>query len=251
MHIDHTTDGHVHTKYCHHAHGEMIDYVEAAIAAGLKRLIFLEHLESGINYFESTWLSEAEFALYRAEGERLREAYQGRIEIGLGVEVGYNPQRVAEILAFLKHHSWDRVGVSFHYYEIDGQHYNVVSRRKANLEPLGSHGVERVIADYFATLLEAVVTLPGTGLCHLDAVLRHHPEVHFTAAHQHRISEILQAMAAKGMTLEVNTSGFPHRGEQYPTQAILEEAAALGVPLVAGSDAHRPSEVGRYFERLG
>ena len=250
MKIDRTTDGHVHTKYCHHAHGEMVDYVEAALAAGLSRLIFLEHLEIGINYHEATWLSEADFAHYRAEGEALRAQYQGRIEIGLGVEVGYNPKRVPEIRDFLQRHPWDRVGVSFHYYEIAGHHYNVVSRRKANLEPLGSHGVERVIADYFAILLEAVETLPGAALCHLDAVLRHHPEVRFTAGHQRQISEILRAMAKKGMALEVNTSGFPHRGEQYPTQAILEEAAALGVPLVAGSDSHRPSEVGRYFEKL-
>jgi histidinol-phosphatase (PHP family) len=110
--------------------------------------------------------------------------------------------------------------------------------------------VERVISDYFATLLEAVEVLPGTVLCHLDAVLRHHPEVHFTEAHQRQISEIFQGMREKGMALEVNTSGFSHRGEQYPAAGILEEAIALGVPLVAGSDAHRPSEVGRHFDRL-
>lgn len=250
MQIDLTTDGHVHTKYCHHAHGEMVDYVEAAIAVGLKRLNFLEHLEIGVNYDEATWPSETEFAQYRAEGEALRAQYQGRIEIGLGVEVGYNPRRAPEIREFLQRHSWDRVGVSFHYYEINSHHYNVVSRRPANLEPLGTHGVERVITDYFATLLEAVEILPGTVVCHLDAVLRHHPEVRFTASHQRQISEILQAMANKNMALEVNTSGFPHRGEQYPTRAILEEAAVLGIRLEAGSDSHRPSEVGRYFGRL-
>lgn len=250
MQIDLTTDGHVHTKYCHHAHGEMADYAEAALAVGLTRLTFLEHLEVGINYDEATWLSDTDFAQYRAEGEALREQYRERIEIGLGVEVGYNPRQVPAILAMLNRHRWDRVGISFHYYEIDGRHYNVVSRRKANLEPLASHGVERVITDYFATLLAAVETLPGTVLCHLDAVLRHHPEVRFTAGHQHQITEILQAMARKGMALEVNTSGFPHRGEQYPTRAILEEAVALGIRLEAGSDSHRPSEVGRHFHRL-
>jgi len=250
MQIDLATDGHVHTKYCHHATGEMVDYVEAAIAAGLSRLIFLEHLEAGINYHEATWLSEADFAQYHAEGEALREQYRGRIEIGLGVEVGYNPKQVPAILAMIARHPWERVGVSFHYYEIGGQHYNVVSRRQANLEPLSRRGVERVIADYFASLLEAVVILPGTVLCHLDAVLRHHPEVRFTAGHQRQISEILQAMARKGVALEVNTSGFPHRGEQYPTRPILDEAVALGIRLEAGSDSHRPSEVGRHFRRL-
>jgi len=250
MLINPKSDGHVHTRLCHHATGEMEEYVVAAIGKGLEELVFLEHLEYGIRYPEATWLSAEDFAAYHREGQRLQQVYGDRLRIGLGVEVGYNPKQAPEILGFLQRHPWARIGISFHYYEINGRHYNVVSRRKANLEPLSRHGVERVISDYFATLLEAVFTLPGTVLCHLDAVLRHHPEVHFTAAHQRQISEIFQAMRHKGMALEVNTSGFSHRGEQYPARAILEEAVGLGLPLVAGSDAHRPSEVGRHFERL-
>jgi len=250
MLINPKSDGHVHTRLCHHASGEMEEYVVAAISKGLEELIFLEHLECGIRYREDTWLSEEDFAVYHREGQRLRQVYGDRLRIGLGVEVGYNPRQVPAILDFLQQYTWDRIGLSFHYYEIKGRHYNVVSRRKANLEPLGKQGVERVISEYFATLLEAVSTLPGTVLCHLDAVLRHHPQVHFTEGHRRQITEIFQGMLGKGMALEVNTSGFSHRGEQYPAAGILEEAIALGVPLVAGSDAHRPSEVGRFFERL-
>jgi histidinol-phosphatase (PHP family) len=250
MLINPKRDGHVHTRFCHHATGEMEEYVVAAIGKGLEELVFLEHLECGIRYPEATWLTDEDFAAYHSEGQRLRQVYGDRLRIGLGVEVGYNPRQAPEILDFLKRHHWDRVGISFHYYEINGHHYNVVSRRKANLEILGRHGVERVITEYFATLLEAVEDLPGTVLCHLDAVLRHHPEVLFTAAHRHQITEIFQAMREKGMALEVNTSGFSHRGEQYPVRSLIDEAVALGVPLVAGSDAHRPSEVGRFFERL-
>lgn len=250
MLINPKSDGHVHTRLCHHASGEMEEYVEAAIAKGLEELVFLEHLECGIRYPEATWLTAEDFAAYHREGQRLQQVYGDRLRIGLGVEVGYNPRQVPAILDFLQQYPWDRIGISFHYYEIDGHHYNVVSRRKANLEPLGKQGVERVISDYFATLLEAVEALPGTVLCHLDAVLRHHPEVHFTGAHQRQIREIFQGMLEKGMALEVNTSGFSHRGEQYPVRALIDEAVTLGVPLVAGSDAHRPSEVGRHFDRL-
>lgn len=251
MLINTKSDGHVHTRLCHHAVGEMEEYVVAAIGKGLEELIFLEHLESGIRYPDDTWLSEEDFIVYRREGERLQEAYRDRLRIGIGVEVGYNPRQVSEILDFLKQYTWDRVGLSYHYYEINDHHYNVVSRRKINLEPLGKQGVERVISEYFATLREAIDVLPGTVLCHLDAVLRHHPEVHFTGTHQRQISDIFQGMLGKGMALEVNTSGFAHRGEQYPAREILEEAVAMGVPLVAGSDAHKPADVGRFFDRLG
>ncbi|MBU2537467.1 MAG: histidinol-phosphatase, partial [Proteobacteria bacterium] len=239
-----------HTRFCHHATGEMEEYVVAAINKGLEELVFLEHLECGIRYPDDTWLSEEDFAAYHCEGQRLQQVYGDRLRIGIGVEVGYNPRQVPAILTFLKQYSWDRVGLSYHYYEIDGHHYNVVSRRKINLEPLGKQGVDRVISEYFATLRQAIDILPGTVLCHLDAVLRHHPEVHFTGAHQRQISDIFEGMLGKGMALEVNTSGFSHRGEQYPAREILEQAVAMGVQLVAGSDAHKPADVGRFFDRL-
>lgn len=228
----------------------MEEYVRAALACGLEEIIFLEHLEKGISYFESTWLSEEDFSRYQVEGKRLQQRYAGKIRIGLGVEVGYNPRAVVELLDFLKRYQWDRVGISFHFYEIAGRHYNVVSRRACNLDALAAHGIEKVVFDYFATLLEAIDLLPGTVLCHLDAVLRHYPDIRFSEAHQSMIRQILQAMQKKKLALEVNTSGIPLRSEPYPSLWIIEEAIALGIPLLAGSDAHKPGDVGRFFDRL-
>jgi len=52
------------------------------------------------------------------------------------------------------------------------------------------------------------------------------------------------------MALEVNTSGYRTKEQPYPSLAILQKAVARNIPLVAGSDAHRPEDVGRYFDRL-
>jgi histidinol-phosphatase (PHP family) len=250
MLIDTTTDGHVHTYLCHHALGTMEEYVQAALVRGLRKLIFLEHLEIGINYFEPTWLTEKDFGVYLAEGERLQEKYAHRLEIGLGVEVGYNPQRKDELAAFLKKHHWERVGISYHFLEVNGRHYNMVSRRKENIEVLTGMGAEMVIRAYFEGLLEAVDSLAGDVLCHLDAVLRHYPGVRFTDEHRQLIVEILERLRRKGMALEVNTSGFPLRQEPFPALAFLRQAVRQGITLVAGSDAHRPQEVGRHFDQL-
>lgn len=250
MQIDTTVDGHIHTKYCKHAVGEMEEYVQAGVARGLAGIIFLEHLESGISYFESTWLSEAEFERYFAEGLSLRAKYAGQISVGLGVEVGYNPQRVAETKALLARHVWDRVGLSCHFLETDGEHLNLVSRRQRNWAPLGEMGMEKVVAVYFERLRQAVEELPGTVVCHLDAVLRHHPDICFTAENRKLALDVLDAMATRNMALEVNTSGFLHRGEPYPDRFFIDEAVRRGIKLVPGSDAHQPSDVGRYFDRL-
>jgi len=127
--IDLTIDGHVHTKFCHHAVGEMEDYVAEAIKQGLAGIIFLEHLEIGINYPYPTWLSAEEFAVYRRQGVLLKEKYKEEILVGIGVEVGYNPNECAAIIDFLARYQWDSIGVSYHFMEIAGSHYNLVSRQ--------------------------------------------------------------------------------------------------------------------------
>ena len=248
--IDTSVDGHVHTRLCHHAKGEMEEYVQAAIARGLKRLIFLEHFESGINYMEATWLTEGEFASYFEEGKRLQKKYQGRLSVGLGVEAGCNPAHKRDILGFLERYQWDRIGVSCHFIAIDGQHFAVLSSKEANMKALGEWGIEKAATLYYEHLLDAVETIPGNVLCHLDAVLRYHPEACFTNRHLDLVREIFKVMAAKGMALEVNTSGYKLRDEPFPALFLIKEAVGCGIQLVAGSDAHRPQEVGRYFDRL-
>ena len=131
--LDLKTDGHVHSRLCHHAVGEMEEYVRAACDKGLRRLIFLEHFEAGINYSETTWLTPADFELYFATGKALQEKYRARIEIGLGVEVGYNPERVEETIAFLGEYAWDRIGLSYHFLRHEGRHLNMLSRKEESM----------------------------------------------------------------------------------------------------------------------
>lgn len=224
----------------------MEDYVKAAIERGLKRLFFLEHLEVGINYFERTWLSGEDFDLYFEEGRRLREKYGDKLFIGLGVETGYNPERSNEILEKLAERNWDRIALSYHFMRIGGRHYNLVSRKPGNLEAFGRVGVAKVISAYFDTVLEAVEIVPAEVVCHLDAVLRYHPEIRFERSHYRQVETILAAMAERNMALEVNVFGCRMRDEPFPALDIIEEAVRRDIPLAVGSDAHRPEDVGRF-----
>lgn len=248
--IDISVDGHIHTKLCHHAKGAMEEYVMSAIGRGLKKIIFLEHLEMGIHYFENTWLSKEDFDFYITEGERLQKKYADKLEIALGVEVGYNPRKVQELIKFLDQYSWDQIGISYHFLEAEGQVVNVVSRQKPNIEAMDRIGLDQVVAKYYTNLKEAVQKLPGTVLCHLDAVVRYHPRINELEINSELVCDVLDAVAAKQMSLEVNTSGFAMRDEQFPSCQWLLEAGKRNIPFVAGSDAHRPEDVGRYFDRL-
>ena len=246
--IDLQFDGHVHTALCRHASGTMEEYVLVGISRNLHTLCFLEHLETEIIGYDRIWLTGQEFDRYIAEGERLKAQYKDEITVKIGVEVGFNPDCPDIIIHALGRHRWDRVGLSYHFLKIGQRHYNLVSRGQECLAAFTNFGVEQTIHAYLDGVISAITLLPGTVLCHLDAVLRHHDQVAFTTEHTKKITTILLLLKAKEMALEVNASGFPVRGEPFPGRVLLKEAAALGVRLVAGSDSHHPDSVGNFIE---
>jgi histidinol-phosphatase (PHP family) len=250
--VDLLCDNHVHTCLGHHAMGTMEDYVLAAINRGLRQLVFLEHMESGIEYFDTTWLSESDFDDFFKEGERLREKYHNALEICLVLELGFNPSHRDELIERVAKRTWDQIGISYHYCRHPDfpYHLNLVSRKKWNIEAITQAGCDRLLHQYFDTLTEAVDCLPGTFLCHLDAGLRYLPDLRFSQDHIDKIAALLDAVQAKSMGLEINTSGIDLRGEPFPAAPFVKMAMDREIHLLASSDAHRPEDVGRYFDRL-
>lgn len=248
--IDCTSDGHVHTSLCHHATGAMEEYVRSALDRGLREIIFLEHFEAGINYQEATWLTAAEFQLYHKECQRLARKYDGRIRVGAGVEVGLNLRFLSEIKDFLARYEWARVGLSCHFFEHQGLHINMLSRKPENIRRLAAVGHDKVLTRYFNDLFVGLGELEVDVVCHLDAALRYCHDVGYATEHLYLIDEILFRMAQKKVALEINTSGFAVRGEPFPDAAIVDKARRYGLKFVLGSDAHRPGDVGRCFDRL-
>jgi len=250
--IDISTDGHVHTRLCRHATGAMEEYVLAGIDRGLAKIVFLEHLESGIKYFDRTWLTEEDFEEYFQEGARLRSYYCEQIEVSLGVEVGYNHKEKLELQRRIDAYPWERVGISCHFLPVgtSGQHINLLSRHQHNIDTARQAGTSHLLSLYFTTLQEAVAELPGTVLCHLDAALRHVPNISFNDEHLQQIDNLLGKVKEKGMAIEINTSGFAMRNEPFPSRKLLAMAVSHDIPLVAGSDAHRPEDVGRFFHDI-
>lgn len=246
------SDGHVHCRLCHHAEGEMEEYVVAAIDKSLKEIVFLEHMEEGIEYFKTSWLTEQDFDYYFSEGERLRGKYQKHIRIGIGVEVGFNPSGADELSHRLVRRHWDRVGISNHYLHVAGnsQHLNLLGYTVENRERALAVGTDFILEQYFTNLRSAVLALPGTVLCHLDAALRYVENLSFTQHHFALIDDLLLAVKHKGMAIEINTSGIPGRGEPFPSRQLLKRALHFQIPLLAGSDAHSPKDVGRHFDML-
>ena len=251
--FDRLTDHHIHTSLCNHAVGTMEEYVLSGIKKGLTRIIFLEHMEEGVSSQKKTWLTDEEFDIYFTEGKRLQEKYSKDIGIGLGVECGYNPEQVHRITTRLKKRKWDEIGISCHFLKIgtSNQYLNMFSRSPENLELAATLDTDLVFDNYLSLLTEAVQRLPGTMLCHMDGALRFLPGIPpLHKNHRHTIDILLRAMKEHNMCLEINTSGIAIRKEPFPHSTIREMARTRDMPMVFGSDAHHPKDVGNHFETI-
>lgn len=248
--IDTSVDGHVHTRLCRHARGEMEEYVQAALKRNLRSLIFLEHLEAGIKNQPRTWLEAGDFSYYFQEGKRLQNKYQGQVAILLGVEVGYNPEALDLIQDTLSRYPVQWLGLSYHFFRSEGHHLNLLSKKQANIDRLQAQDTSRILDEYFTGLEKAAKILRPDVLCHMDAALRHCPGIVLSQRNMDQVETLLTTMQQENIALEVNTSGFVYRGEPFPGQAIIRSALRRNIQLRPGSDAHHPDQVGRYFDRL-
>ncbi|MCI5126407.1 MAG: hypothetical protein D3925_18500 [Candidatus Electrothrix sp. AR5] len=125
----------------------------------------------------------------------------------------------------------------------------MLSRRTDHIKKMDELGTEQILDTYFSNLIQGCQDIPCDKLCHLDAALRHNTPV-LTAHHYTLIDELFAVMLEKNIALEVNTSGYALRPHPYPGFSLIQQARQLGIPLIIGSDAHHPEQVGRFFPQV-
>jgi histidinol-phosphatase (PHP family) len=77
---------HTHTVRCHHAQGTEREYIEAAIAAGIKTLGFADHAPQIFpgDYYSHFRMRPEELSDYCSTLRALKEEYKDRIDIKIG-----------------------------------------------------------------------------------------------------------------------------------------------------------------------
>lgn len=234
-------DYHIHTKRCGHATGEMEEYVEQAIASGLEEIGFSDHLPFFHKRDSGYTMALEELPNYVKEVERLKERYP-QIRIKLAIEADYFPGREKETEKLIQGHPFDYVLGSVHF--IDGWGFDI-PEEKGSWE---GKDVESVYRSYFQ-LLRQSARLPFFDIIgHSDLVKKFGHRS--TASLDREIEETARLFRDEGKSVELNTSGLrkPAR-EIYPSERLLEAYHKYKVPIVFGSDAHAPKEVGQDFQK--
>lgn len=233
-------DYHTHTRLCRHAGGEPLDYVRDAVARGIPEIACTDHIPFSNDPTPSIRMTREELQTYFA---LVREAQQaGLCTVLLGIEADYQRDLVqGHLQAVLDSADFDLVLGSLH----TGPFWDL-----APGDPTATpEFVEQMNRTYYLRMAE----LARTGLydvcSHFDIVKR--TGIHAPPA---LLAEIvppaLDAVAAAGMAIEINTSGFDHgAAEAYPSLQILGWMKDRGIPITFGSDAHDPAQLGRHFEK--
>jgi histidinol-phosphatase (PHP family) len=237
-------DYHMHTQFCRHAAGRMEQYAAQALASGLREICFTPHIPlPGFPRGPEGLRMESEDApAYFREVERLRERYP-RLSILCGVEADFYDGFEKAVEEFTGSFPLDLVLMSVHFVrDWPGENWLFDF-------DFPGRSLAEVYHDYFEALKRGIASGLYDALAHLDLIRQpSHPVLETNAED---LEEVLSLAGQAGMSLEINTSGMRRASRMpYPAPEILPLAAARGLSVITGSDAHEPQLVGYGFAEV-
>jgi histidinol-phosphatase (PHP family) len=229
-------DSHMHTPLCKHAIGEPEEYCAQAVKSGLKGIIFTCHCPMPDGFWPTVRMSESEFEIYTGLVQRAKAAYKGKLDVCLGIESEYYPGYEKYIETLHQRVEFD--------YCLGGLHWQA----KEYLAKFEVGTIEGFRRSYFENLAVSAETGLYDCLAHPDLVKNYHPDSWCFAIIKNTVTTVLDRIAKTGVAMELNTSGLNKSySEMNPGNEMLRMMAERKIPIVLGSDAHRPNRVGEHF----
>ena len=171
------------------------------------------------------------------------QANRQGVTLRLGLEVDWFPGHGQAIEAALKPHPLDYIIGSVH--EVDGF---AIDGSPAKWQSLSEDEINEMNRRYW----DHMKTLGDSGIFDIVAHIDLPKKFGFppTIDLSTEIGIALDAIAASGMVVELNTSGW-HKpcADAYPTPAILEACFKRDIPVTLSADAHLGDHLLRDFER--
>lgn len=224
---------HTHTWRCNHATGTEREYVENAIAGGLKLLGFSDHtpypFPEGTDIHTRMRLDQMDD--YVDTVLALKKEYEKDIDIHLGLEVEYFPEYFGALLEFLKDYPIEYMILGQHFLKV-GPEMDFVGR------PAAPGQEEKSLVTYVDLCMEAMATGRFLYLAHPDLP-------YYTGdpgVYEKEMRRLCKAMKQYEIPAEINFLGIWSK-RKYPTQKFWSIAAQENLKAVFGSDAHQADRV--------
>ncbi len=218
---------HTHTYRCGHACGTDREYIEEAVAGGIKVLGFSDHcpwvFDDG--YVSGTRMSPAELDGYFYSLTSLKREYSSDIDIYIGFESEYIPELMEAQDKLLADYPLD--------YMILGEHFT-------QREPYSPYtGYPSGSAAELERYVDLIIEGMDSGRYFYTA----HPDLfNFTGSEEvldRQYRRLCRYFKEKGLPAEINLLGLCG-GRHYPSGRFFDIAAETGLKAVIGCDAHSP-----------
>jgi len=236
------SDYHIHTSLCKHAGGEMHEYVEKAISAGLQEIAFTDHIPLPDGFDLAHRMDLHELDKYVQAVTQLQGEYP-QIKILLGIEADFYDGYEEFLYQTLQKFDFDLAILSVHFIRHwpDGNwvfNYHFPDRH-----------ISEIYSDYLKAILRGINTGMFNIIGHLDMIKsKGMPLLQYNFD---QVVTLIRAARDQGMAVELNTSGLRKEiGETFPHLDILPLLDTEKLAVTFGSDAHMPDQVGLYFEEL-
>ena len=246
-------DYHVHTPYCGHAHGQIIQYIQTAILKGISEIGFSDHL--GRYYLSKIqkrrywdWgMGERDLARYFKELSDLKEVFSNQIKIKIGLEIDYVEGAEEILMRIIDKYPLDFCIGSIHCLpRFSWEHLSEIKESDTGL----------IYADYFRLVRAALKCKIFNSIAHIDFIWRYikwppqGKEMVFN-----EIADTIKTAAEYNTCVEINANGYvwAKANQMHPNDPFdffLEQIKLLNANITIGSDAHEPFLVGKAFPAI-
>ncbi|RKQ33167.1 histidinol-phosphatase HisJ family protein [Oceanobacillus halophilus] len=232
-------DYHIHSNFSADCDTAMETTIQKAIDLGLEEICFTEHID--YDYPDKDWIFEFDLAAYDKKIKEMQKAYQDKIRIKKGIEIGVQPYLLDRYEELMKEELFDFVICSMHSTEKKDLHSGNFFKGKT---------VDKAYQIYYEELLDCVKRYKEFSILgHIDLVKRYTKERSTSNFHE-IISEIFREIIPAGKGIELNTSGYRYGLEGgMPSADILSLYKECGGEIITiGSDSHVETTVAYQFK---
>ncbi|MCK4596026.1 histidinol-phosphatase HisJ family protein [candidate division WOR-3 bacterium] len=251
-------DYHIHIEKTPYSKKRLIQYLEVGFKRGVKEFCITEHIHQFREVKSSllksvrkmvktdivdTWLYEHFTQSVEEYINFIESIKKEGYPIKVGCEVDYFEGEEKWIQSFIETYPWDFILGSVHW--IKGLPASIDNPDYMNL---WKDKVDNTYKTYFSLIKKAVLSGLFDAISHLDLVklfgFRPTGNIHDL------IEDTIATMTDKNIGTELNTAGLRRPvNEMYPSMEILKLCKNYGVYITLGSDAHRPEDVGKDFDK--
>jgi histidinol-phosphatase (PHP family) len=235
-------DNHIHSKFSGDSHMEAADACQRAVEIGLKGLVFTDHVDYDYPNFDDNFLIDLN--IYFEFFKKLQKEWKGKLDIRIGVEMGFQPHVLGEINKTLSKYPFDFVINSVHVIDLLDPYTRAFFVDKTQHE-----AYER----YLQEILCSIKSYDNFDIIgHIGYAARYgdfkDKQLRYKD-YSDLLDQILKATIDKGKGIELNTSGIrTDLHSPIPGYDVFNRYFELGGEIITiGSDAHFTEHIGHSF----